>query len=444
MSKASPVAIVGAIAYGVGTLADKFLNLSGIISRTLQPAITSMKEGWDRAFTSADKLANLKLGGVRKEIQDVVAALDQATKETNLEKRLADRERAAAAQADVAQIEASTPAGPDRDRAVLARRRQAEEEQRTADEAALATLDSAQKKAAARLAELQANSQRDIAAEEAKTQTLIDRARTTDNEAAWKALGNQRRRLARLQQEYAAEEKRITDELARIQEQQAETRSDMTVRTYETKSESARGTSTETAISERERAEQANRRREALQAEIEASKTELAAARQAAAAAGIELPAAPIAPPPPQAQPAQRREAQPTPAERLDATEPPAALLARRVAAGNTRVDQRLGRAPQQEPAEAAPQAQSTSARSALESFQSSREVDGRRMSERSRSYRDELASLQKAAEKEAEANAEYVAAVTGRINQITAQLTAAVAQLKTQDAQLKTQEDFQ
>jgi len=181
MAKASPVAIVGAIAYGVGTLADKFLNLSGIISRTLQPAITSMKEGWDRAFTSADKLANLRLGGLKKEIQDVVDALNQTTKETNLEKRLSDRERAARAQADVAQIEASTPAGPERDRAVLARRRQAEEEQRTADEAALKTLNAAQQKAQQDLARLKAQSEAEMKAEQAKLAARQERAKSSSD-----------------------------------------------------------------------------------------------------------------------------------------------------------------------------------------------------------------------------------------------------------------------
>jgi len=462
-SQISGPAIAGAIGFALGSMLDKLLGISGAISRSLVPAIASMKEGWDRAFTSADKLANLRLGRLRKEIQDVVDALNQTTKETNLEKRLADRERAARAQADIAQIESATPVGPERDRAVLARRRQAEEEQRRADEAALTTLDAAQKKAAARLAELQANSQRDIATEQAKTQALIDRARSakdkdsttyawsgslalqdivdkqTEPSPVWKALGDQRRRLERLQQQYAAEEKRITEELARIQEQQAETRSGITVRSYDTTAEAARGTSAESSITARERAEQAERRRAALQAELDATKAQL---RDLGVNPDAAAPAA-LAAAPGQAQPAQRREAPPTPAAALEATEPPAALLARRVAAGPTRVDQRLGRAPAapaEQPVQPGPPPPEfnmpTPARDELAAFQASRELDGRRMSERSRAYQDHLAALQQAAEREAEQQAAAVAQITSTINA----MAARYAELK---AQLKTQEDW-
>jgi hypothetical protein len=77
-----------------------------------------------------------------------------------------------------------------------------------------------------------------------------------------------------------------------------------------------------------------------------------------------------------------------------------------------------------------------TQARSALANLESTGEIDGKKFSERSRSYRDKLAELESAAAAEAEAAAQFAAAVANR-------LTSAKANLDAVTAQLKTQEDF-
>lgn len=270
-------AVAGAIGFALGKILDSTFGISDAIQKSLIPSIKSMKEGWDKAFNSAEKMANLNLNRLKNELQDVVDKLNETTKGADSEKGRSDRERAAAAGADIAEIEAKMPAGPERDRAVLQRRRQLDDEQRAADEAYLQKLDGAQQDAANRLAALRANADRELASEEAKTQALITRATSTGNEAAWKALGDQRRRAARLQREYAEQEKRIQDELEKIGQQQADTQSEATVRGFKTRENSANASKTESGINASESAAAAAARAAAARREMEALKPQIAA-----------------------------------------------------------------------------------------------------------------------------------------------------------------------